>query len=90
MAIKKLSKEKLQLVEAERLTWLKWQNKLAKETKFSDAWFAYLRERNASYDIIMRLTGLTRARVDDILYNKLTVETYWLADGTIRRNHPHE
>jgi hypothetical protein len=90
MAIKKLSKEKLQLVEAERLTWLKWQNKLAKTTKFSDDWFAYLRERNASYDILMRLTGLTRSRVDEILYNKLSVETFWLADGTIRRNHPHE
>ena len=90
MAIKKLSKEKLQLVEAERLTWLKWQNKLAKTTKFSDDWFAYLRERNASYDILMRLTGLTRSRVDEILYNKLSVETFWLSDGTIRRNHPHE
>jgi hypothetical protein len=90
MAIKKLSKEKLQLVEAERLTWLKWQNKLAKTAKFSDEWFAYLRERNASYDILMRLTGLTRSRVDEILYNKLSVETFWLADGTIRRNHPHE
>ena len=90
MAIKKLSKEKLQLVEAERLNWLKWQNKLAKETKHSDTWFVYLRERNASYDILMRLTGLTRSRVDEILYNKLSVETFWLADGTIRRNHPHE
>lgn len=90
MAIKKLSKEKLQLVEAEIATWLKWQNKLAKENKFSDAWFLFLRERNASYDILMRLTGLTRSRVDEILYNKLSVETFWLSDGTIRRNHPHE
>jgi hypothetical protein len=90
MAIKKLSKEKLQLVEAERLTWLKWQSKLAKETKHSDTWFVYLRERNASYDILMRLTGLTRSRVDDLLYNKLTTGSFWTPNGEIRRDHPHE
>jgi hypothetical protein len=90
MAIKKLSKEKLQLVEAERLTWLKWQNKLAKETKHSDTWFVYLRERNASYDILMRMTGLTRSRVDDLIYRAVSTATFWLPDGSIRKDHPHE
>jgi hypothetical protein len=90
MAIKKLTKDKLELVNNQRLAWLKWQNKLAKEAKHSDMWFTLLRERNACYEIIMSVTGLTRARVDDIIYNKLTVETYWLPDGSIRKDHPHE
>ena len=90
MAIKKLTKEKLQLVEAEIATWLKWQNKLAKETKFSDAWFLFLRERNASYDILMRMTGLTMSRVDNLIYKKIGIEAFWLPDGSIRKDHPHE
>lgn len=90
MAIKRLSKEKLELVENQRKAWLKWQYQLAREPKHTDRWFVLLRERNACYDIIMSVTGLTRSRVDDIIYSRLTVETFWLTDGTIRRNHPHE
>ena len=90
MAIKKLSPEKLEQVKNHRLAWLEWHNKLRLEPMHSDRWFAQLRERNACYVLLMNLTGLTRARVDDLIYNKLTVETFWLADGTIRRNHPHE
>jgi len=90
MAIKRLTKDKLELVDNQRLAWLKWQNLLAKEPKHSDRWFVLLRERNACYEIIMAVTGLTRARVDDIIFNKLTVQTYWLSDGSIRKDHPHE
>lgn len=90
MAIKRLSKEKLELVENQRLAWLKWQHQLARETKHSDRWFVLLRERNACYDIIMSITGLTRSRVDDLVFNKVTAETFWLPNGEIRRNHPHE
>ena len=90
MAIKRLSKEKLELVENQRLAWLKWQKQLARETKHSDRWFVLLRERNACYEIIMSVTGLTRSRVDDLIYNKLTVGSFWTTDGAIRRDHPHE
>ena len=90
MAIKRLSKDKLELVENQRLAWLKWQNKLAKETKFSDRWFVLLRERNACYDIIMTVTGLTRSRVDDLVFNRVSTATFWTPTGEIKRNHPHE
>jgi len=90
MAIKKLSPEKIDQVNNCRLAWLEWHNKLRLEPMHSDRWFAQLRERNACYVLLMNLTGLTRARVDDLIYNKLTVETLWLSHGTIRSNHPHE
>jgi hypothetical protein len=90
VAIKKLSKEKLEQVENYRLAWLEWHNKLRKEPTHSDKWFALIRERNACYDLLMQLTGLTRSRVDNLIYGQVTAATFWLADGTIRRNHPHE
>jgi hypothetical protein len=90
MAIKRLSKEKLEQVENYRLAWLEWHNKLRQQPIHSDLWFAQLRERNACYDLLMQLTGLTRSRVDNLIYGQVTAATFWLADGTIRRNHPHE
>ena len=90
MAIKKLSKDKLELVENQRLEWLKWHNLLIKEHKHSDRWFVLLRERNACYNIIMTVTGLTRSRVDDLVFNKTTTAAFWSPTGEIRRDHPHE
>ena len=90
MAIKRLSKDKLELVENQRLAWLKWHNELIKAPKHSDRWFVLLRERNACYDIIMSVTGLTRSRVDDLVFNKTTVAAFWSPTGEIKRNHPHE
>ena len=90
MAIKKLSKEKLEQVENYRLAWLEWHDKLRKEPTHSDKWFALIRERNACYDLLMQLTGLTRSRVDDLLYNKLTTGSFWTPNGEIRKDHPHE
>ena len=90
MAIKRLSKDKLEHVENQRLKWLEWQNKLRLEPMHSDKWFAILRERNACYDILISTTGLTRSRIDNLIYGQVTAETFWLADGTIRKDHPHE
>ena len=90
MAIKRLSKEKLEQVENYRLAWLEWHDKLLKEPTHSDKWFALIRERNACYDLLMQLTGLTRSRVDDLLYNTLTTGSLWTPNGDIRKDHPHE
>ena len=90
MAIKRLSKEKLEQVENYRLAWLEWHNKLRKEPIHSDKWFALLRERNACYTLLIGLTGLTRSRVDNLIYGQLTVGSFWTPDGAIRRDHPHE
>jgi hypothetical protein len=90
MAIKRLSKEKLEQVNNYCVAWFEWHNKLRLEKTHSDRWFALLRERNACYDLLMQLTGLTRSRVDDLLYKDVSIATFWLPDGTIRRNHPHE
>ena len=66
------------------------RHKLRKQPIHSDLWFAQLRERNACYDLLMQLTGLTRSRVDNLIYGQVTAATFWLADGTIRKDHPHE
>jgi hypothetical protein len=90
MAIKRLSKDKLEQLHNLRLEWLGLHNRLLKQSTHSDLWFALLRERNAVYSLIMNLTGLTMKRVDELIFNKVPAETFWLADGTIRKNHPHE
>jgi hypothetical protein len=90
MAIKRLSKDKLEHLSQLRLEWLSLHNRLLKESTHSDLWFALLRERNAVYSLLINLTGLTMKRIDDLLFNKLTAETFWLSDGSIRKEHPHE
>lgn len=89
MAIKRLSKDKLEQLSKLRLEWLSFHNRLLKESTHSDYWFVLLRERNAIYSLLMNLTGLTMKRLDEMLFNKVTAETFWLPDGSIRKEHPH-
>lgn len=85
MALKRLNAEKLEHVNQQIITWLRWNDKVAHTKPHSEDWFLALRERNACHTIIMNTTGLTMSRVDDLVYNKVNTATYWLPDGQIRR-----
>lgn len=85
MALKRLNPEKLEHVNQQIITWLRWNDKVAHTKSHTEEWFQALRERNACHTIIMNTTGLTMSRVDDLVYNKVNTATYWLPDGQIRR-----
>lgn len=90
MALKKLTPSNRQIVETQCSNWLKWQTLLSKEKTYSDNWFNYQRERNACWETIIRLTGLNKSQSYNLIYKKTSLATYWLPDGEIRKDYPHE
>jgi hypothetical protein len=86
MSLKKLNPDLLALLNQERLTWLKYQNLMREQEIYSDKWFVYKRERDASWTLIKGMTGMNSRQVDDFIYNKQNTSTHWLPNGTIRTN----
>ena len=88
MALKRQTPSSIILINDQIKNWLRWNDQLKHQKPASDKWYNILRERNACYEVLIRTTGLTLEKVNDLIYNKTNTSSYWLADGTIRKEHP--
>lgn len=88
MALKKQTPSSIQTINTQIKAWLRWQTELVNEQKNTDRWYLILKERNACMTIIMGISGLNLEQTYDLVYNKTNTSSYWLPNGTIRKEHP--
>ena len=82
----KLTPERRLAVTDELARW-RTANQAAQKVKlYSDEWFKEVSIRNSSFNLIMQMTGLSMKRADQLCWGHSSLETYWLPDGTIRKN----
>jgi len=87
MSIKRMTPDKLELVHKEMRNWA-YRSGEAKRLEYATKdWFDAVRARNTSYDLIRTLTGLNEKRLDELLHGKHTTATYWLPDGSVRKDY---
>lgn len=84
--MKKLTPETRLAVLDELSRWRTASQALDKLKIATDPWFVEMRIRNSSYNLIQQMTGLSMSRTDSLCWGHATLDTYWLTDGSVRKN----
>ena len=84
--MKKLTPERRRAVETELALWRTANQQAQKVKLYSDEWFALVRDRNRSFDLIMQTLGLSLKRTDLLVWDHATLETYYTPDGEPRKD----
>lgn len=82
----KLTPERRLAVTDELARWMTANQAAQKHKLYSEEWFKEVHIRNSSFNLIMQMTGLSMKRADQLCWGQSTLETYWLPDGSIRKN----
>jgi hypothetical protein len=88
MSIRRQNPDSIHLINESITDYLKMSDLLKTFKMGSDEWFATLRQHRATYQLLKTATGLSETKLDDLIYNKTNTASYWLPDGTIRKEHP--
>ena len=84
--MKKLTPERRQAVETEIALWRTANQQAQKVKLYSDEWFALVRDRNRSFDLIMQTLGLSLKRTDLLVWDHATLETFYTPNGEPRKD----
>ena len=84
--MKKLTPERRQAVETEIALWRTANQQAQKVKLYSDEWFALVRDRNRSFDLIMQTLGLSLKRTDLLVWDHATLETFYTPNGEPRND----
>lgn len=84
--MKKLTPERRQAVETELALWRIANRQAQKVQLYSNEWFALVRDRNRSFDLIQQCLGLSMKRTDQLCWGQSTLETYYEASGEPRKD----
>ena len=85
--VRTLKPYEIELLDRELDNWTHHTNQLKLCTPNSKDWEDHLWKRKLSESIIAGTTGLTHKRLDDLLWKITNTATYWLPNGTIRKDH---
>lgn len=53
----------------------------------SAEWFVHKKQRDAIWNILKSMTGLSDKRLNDLIAGRTNTATYWLPNGEIRKDH---
>ena len=84
--MKKLTPERRQAVETELALWRTANQQAQKVPLYSNEWFALVRDRNRSFDLIMNCLALSMKRTDLLCWGQATLETFYTPDGEPRKD----
>lgn len=84
--MKKLTPERRQAVETELALWRTANQQAQRVPLHSTEWFALVRDRNRSFDLIMQTLGLSMKRTDLLVWNHATLETFYTPNGEPRKD----
>lgn len=87
MAIKKLSPDLINTVNAEIKNWLFNDAERKRHDVGTTAWLEHHRKCQQYYQLLQTITGLPDKRLMNMIYNATNTATYWMPDGTIKRNY---
>lgn len=82
----KLTPERRLAVETELALWRTANQQAQRVPLHSDEWYALVRDRNRSFDLIMQTLGLSTKRTDLLVWNHATLETFYTPDGEPRKD----
>lgn len=84
---KRLNQEQVQLVEQEIKNFIYHSDECKRLEVLSAQWFIHKRQRDAIFNILQSMTGLSTKRLDDLIAGRTNTATYWLTNGQIRKDH---
>lgn len=85
--VNQIKPETRELIESEILEYIRLSNILKLSKYGTDEWFKTHQQWNGCYGLLKTITGLSDKRLNDLLAGRTNTATYWLADGTIRKDH---
>ena len=84
--MKKLTPERRQAVETELALWRTANQQAQKVPLYSNEWFALVRDRNRSFDLIMNCLSLSMKRTDMLCWGQASLEAFYTPDGEPRKD----